>query len=92
MSTSPSLDQYAMISVDFIGEITLMSTLLHQHDDSFTLESKHLQALAAWMQDRGACFAALNQVFQVGEVLPEEEMTPKVRGYVAYIEARLEGR
>ena len=81
-----------MILVDFIGEITLMSTLLHQHDDSFTLESEHLHALATWMQDRGVCFAALNQVFRVGKVIPAEEMTPKMRGYVAYIEARLEDR
>ena len=81
-----------MILVDFIGEINLRSTLLYQNDDSFTLESEHLHALATWLQDRGACFAALNQVFQVGEVIPDEEMTPKMRGYVAYIEARLEDR
>ena len=80
-----------MILVDFVGEITLMSTLLHQHDDIFTLESEHLQALATWLQDRVACFAALNQVFQVGEAIPEEEMMPKVIGYVGYLEARLEG-
>ena len=92
MSMSPSLDQYAMISVDFIGEITLLSTLLEQHDDSFTLEREHLDGITAWLQDFGACFAALNQVFQVTKAIPEEEMTPKMRGYLAYIEARLAER
>ncbi|MDD9950825.1 MAG: hypothetical protein OXT67_04595 [Zetaproteobacteria bacterium] len=88
--SSPSLDQYAMILGDKIKLIDFVSTLLRQHDDSFVLESHHLDTLAHLIGELSLFWSALNQVFQVGELSSEMAEDPKVKAYVVYLRTRLE--